>query len=103
MLPKKERLKREDFGKSKTKVVFRGVYADVAAAPSNVFKVGCVISKSRIKKAVERNRIKRRLYGIIEKIEPKHPHQVVVYPKKEALNAKHQHIKEEIYKAFDTL
>ena len=57
----------------------------------------------RIKKAVERNKVKRKVYHILQTIKPKSPHLVIIYPKINTLQAPQLLIKEEIMKGFDTL
>lgn len=103
MLPKKERLKKVDFLNLKPKMVFRGTYVDVAVSPQKELKFSCIISKKRIKKAVERNKARRKVYAIVQEVRPKKPYFVIIYPKHTVLNSSYPHIKTEISTLFDTL
>jgi ribonuclease P protein component len=103
MLPKKERLKTTDFKSLKTKMVFRGTYVDIAVSKAPQSRFACVISKKRIKKAVDRNNSRRKVYSIIQEVQPRNPHLVVLYPKITTLSSSYSHIKTEIQTVFDTL
>ncbi len=103
MLPKKKRLTKIDFSTIKTKMVFRGNYVDIAVSPQKETKISCVISKKTLKKAVERNRVRRRVYGIVSQEKTKTPYFIIIYPKKNSLTVKHVDIKNEIHTAFATL
>ena len=100
MLPKKERLTKNDFVGLRPRIVFRGTFVDIAISPAPLSRFACVISKKRIKRAVDRNNIKRRIYNILQKIKPQSPNLVIVYPKITALNSKYLNIQEEIKSAF---
>jgi ribonuclease P protein component len=101
MLPKKERLTKEDF--MGPKVFFRCDLLDISYIPSPVQKFACVISKKTLKKAVERNSVKRRVLAAITEHKPHKVASFIIYPKKTALDAPYSSINEEIRKAFDTL
>lgn len=103
MLPKKKRLTKKDFNSLKTKVVFRGKYLDIAVSPQKETKTSCIVSKKTLKKAVERNRVRRRIYGILRKETTKNPYFILIYPKQNALKAEYVDIKNEIHTAFATL
>jgi ribonuclease P protein component len=84
--------------------VFRGTFVDIATFPaSSVPKFSCVISKKRIKRAVDRNKVKRKIYSILETVKPKTNNLVIVYPKISALTSSFSSIKMEIQEAFATL
>ena len=103
MLPKLKRITKKDFIGIKPKMVFRGTYIDVAIYPSDKSRFSCIISKKRVKKAVDRNKIKRKIYSILEKIQTKKSHLVFVYPKQTAISSNHKLLLSEIEKVFDTL
>lgn len=106
MLPKSERLTKSDFIGLRPRIIVRGTFVDIAvvASPTEQFsRFSCVIAKKRIKKAVNRNSVKRKIYHIIREIKPKASYLVIIYPKISALTSSYSHIKEEISKAFDTL
>ncbi len=104
MLPKSERLTKSDFVGLRPKIVFRGVYVDIAIVPSvTTSRFACVIAKKRIKKAVERNAVKRKIYHIIREVKPKTPLLVIIYPKITVLSGSYSHYREEISQAFATL
>ena len=103
MLQKSERLTKIDFVGLRPRIIFRGSFVDIAVNKAETSRFACVIAKKRVKKAVERNRIKRKIYHILKDIKPKPPHLVIVYPKSNALVAKKNDISEEISLAFATL
>ena len=103
MLPKPERLTKLDFVGLRPCVIFRGSFVDIAVVKAEKSRFACVIAKKRLKKAVERNRVKRKIYHIIQDNKPKTPHLVIIYPKVTVLSGNSTHIKEEIIKAFATL
>lgn len=103
MLPKSERLTKQDFAKARLRTVFRGTYADIAVAPAETSRFACVISKKRIKRAVDRNKAKRKIYHMLRTIKPATPHLVVVYPKQNILSGNRALIEEELLHAFVTL
>ena len=103
MLPKSERLTKTDFVGLRPRIVFRGTFVDVAVSSAETSRFACVIAKKRIKRAVDRNSVKRKIYHIIHEVKPKTPHLVIVYPKTTALHSKFSNIKEEITSAFSTL
>jgi ribonuclease P protein component len=103
MLHKSERLTKTDFVGLRPRIIFRGSFVDIAVNPSEISRFAVVIAKKRIKKAVERNRVKRKIYHIIRENKPKTPHLVIIYPKITVLSGNSAHIKEEIIQAFATL
>ena len=104
MLPKSERLTKSDFVGLRPRIVFRGTFVDIAIVKTTgISRFACVIAKKRIKKAVDRNSVKRKIYHIIKDVKPKSPHLVIVYPKITVLTSKFSNIKEEIRQGFDTL
>ena len=103
MLPKSERLTKNDFLGLRPRIIFRGTFVDIAVFPTDISRFACVIAKKRIKRAVDRNTVKRKIYHIIKEIKPKNPHLVIVYPKITTLQGNHQHIQEEIRSTFATL
>lgn len=105
MLPKKERLTKKDFLETRPKVVFRGVLADVSFLPkvTEISRFSCVIAKKRVKKAHDRNFLKRKFYHLLRNYSLKTPHLVVVYPKEAAVSASFTEIDNEMCSFFDTL
>lgn len=103
MLPKSERLTKFDFIGLRPRTIFRGTFVDIAVSGSKTSRFACVVAKKRIKRAVDRNKIKRKIYHIIRETKPKTPHLVIIYPKITTLNSNYSHIKEEISRAFATL
>lgn len=103
MLPKPKRLNSADFLNLNTKNVFRGFYVDISICSAQKTKFACIISKKKIKKAVDRNRTKRRVYSIIENLNLKDNYSVVIYPKPTALSGEYNLIKSEINEVFDKL
>lgn len=103
MLPKSERLTKTDFVGLRPRIVFRGTFVDIATSQAATSRFACVIAKKRIKRAVDRNSVKRKIYHIIREIKPKSPNLVIIYPKVTALHASQTHIREEIGSVFTTL
>lgn len=103
MLPKSKRLTRDDFSKLKQRTTIRSNYFDVVVSPSNESRFACVISKKRIKLAVDRNKTKRKIYNILRNITPKNPNLVIFYPKSNINNVSSKLLSEEIKKVFDTI
>lgn len=103
MLPKKERLTKKDFIGLRPRIIFRGSFVDIAYVKSESTRFACVIAKKRLKKAVDRNKVKRRVYEIVKKIKPSSPSLIIIYPKTSALTTKITSIQEEITQAFATL
>lgn len=107
MLPKTKRVKATDFKGTKTRLVYRGAFFDISTAPTHspesATKFACVIAKKRIKRAVDRNRAKRKIYTQLAGIQTKTPMLIFIYPTKHILQAPSFSIKEEITKAFATL
>lgn len=103
MLPKSERLTKSDFVGLRPRIIFRGTFVDIAISPAPRSRFACVIAKKRIKKAVDRNTVKRKIYHIIREIKPKSSNLVIIYPKVTALQSSYAHMKEEIGSAFATL
>jgi ribonuclease P protein component len=103
MLPKSKRITSQEFKGKKTRLVYRGAFFDVSLTPAETTKFACIISKKRIKKAVDRNQVKRRVYTSLQGIVTSHPAYIFIYPTKNALHAPKKAISEEINKAFATL
>ncbi|MCF7843974.1 ribonuclease P protein component [Candidatus Gracilibacteria bacterium] len=103
MLPKPERLTKSDFVGLRPRTVFRGTFVDIAVSSAPKSRFACVITKKRIKRAVDRNNVKRKIYHIIRDVKPKSPHLVILYPKITTLKSNYSHIKEEITQAFATI
>lgn len=103
MLSKSERLTKKDFVGLRPRIVFRGTFVDIAISSAPTSRFACVIAKKRIKKAVDRNKVKRKIYHIIREIKPKTPNLVIVYPKISVLTSSYSHIKEEISSSFATI
>lgn len=103
MLPKSKRLTRDDFSNVQKRMVFRGNYFDIAVSPSDTPRFACIISKKRIKLAVDRNAVRRKTYHVLQGISMTIPHLVIFYPKQNAHNASYKALSEEIRKVFATL
>lgn len=110
MLPKSERLTKDDFVNTYPKVFFRSEYFDVTSISSLQQKFACVISKKRIKKAVTRNKVKRRIFNSIKELllqktlSIEHKKQYIVfYPKPITQKTDYHVLYKEISKVFATL
>ena len=60
-------------------------------------KYAVILAGKTFKKAVERNKIRRQIYSLIEKLDTKKGCFVLIYPKKEIINALFQDLKKELY------
>ena len=103
MLPKSERLTKQDFEGNRPKVFFRGNFFDVAIIPTDTQKFACVISKKKVKRAVTRNLIKRRILSAVKENKPEKKGHFIFYIKSNAEGVAYSIIKEEISLAFATL
>lgn len=103
MLPKSKRLTGNDFKGLKTRIVYRGAFFDMALAPSTSTKFACIISKKRIKRAVDRNKAKRKTYEAINQAVVSHQAFILIYPTKNILSIPSPSLREEVQKAFATL
>jgi ribonuclease P protein component len=103
MLPKSKRITAQDFKGKKTRLAYRGAFFDISVSPAESTKFACIISKKRIKKAVDRNSVKRKIYTSLGGISTKQPFFAFIYPTKNALHVSYKEIEEEINKAFATL
>lgn len=103
MLPQAERLTKNDFIGLRPRIISRGSFVDIAVSPASYSRFACVITKKRVKRAVDRNRIKRKIYHIIRDVKPRTPYLVIVYPKITTLQANRKAIEEEIRSTFATL
>lgn len=60
-------------------------------------KYAVILSGKTFKTAIERNKIKRQIYSLIEKFEIKKGCFVLIYPKKEIIKILFQDLKKELY------
>jgi ribonuclease P protein component len=103
MIPKALRIKANDFKGLKTRLAYRGAFFDVSTAPAESTKFAVIISKKRIKRAVDRNRAKRKIYALIGEGLVASPSLIFIYPTKNALTASRPNLIAEIQEAFATL
>lgn len=64
-------------------------------------KYAVILSGKTFKRAIERNKIKRQIYSLVEKFEQKQGFFVLIYPKKEILNVEFQDLKKELYNVLN--
>jgi len=103
MLPKSKRLTRDDFSKLQNRKIIRGNFFDMAVSPSVTTRFAVVVAKKRIKLAVDRNRVKRKIYNTLQDIVLEKPHFVIIYPKQNICSAPYKTINDEIVSIFATL
>lgn len=103
MPPRAERLSHNDFSNMLGKKLLRGDFFDISYSPSSFPKVACVISKKKIKKAVERNRLRRRMYHLFYELDTVFPYTIVIYPKQEARYIAHDTLLEAFRSMFAKL
>lgn len=104
MLPRTHRISRKDFP-AHTERGFR-VYSPLFNATvyptEKEVRVSVVVSKKTAKTAVARNRIRRRIYSVIELYLKKisHGSTIVIYPKAETKDASFELLKSEVEQAL---
>lgn len=103
MLSKKQRRTTQDFKGLRPKIIFRGNVLDIAYKEGLEHKYACVISKKQIKKAVLRNKVKRKVYSVIASASPKKPGFYIIYPKTKAETTPYKEIFSELASGFATL
>lgn len=103
MLPKSKRITAQDFKGKKTRLVYRGAFFDISLSPAETTKFACIISKKRIKRAVDRNQVRRRVYSSLKDTNISNSAYIFIYPTKNAAHAPKKDILEELNKAFATL
>jgi ribonuclease P protein component len=104
MLPVTKRFSKKDFEGLRPRVFFRHELFDIAyteALPNQ--KYACVISKKTIKKAVDRNYVKRKVYTFLQTVSIPPTYSCVIYPKQKALTTPYSQFSLELQKAFATL
>ncbi len=100
MPPKKNRLSKKDFSLISKKKIIRGSFFDISiiekeGLPS--FKVSCVVSKKTAKRAVDRNKMKRKIYNLfMEHKNELKPNFYIIYPKREVLYTKYDNLNSEL-------
>jgi RNase P protein component len=103
MLPKSERFTKNNFLGIRPKVFFRGTLLDVAGIILPTQKFACVTSKKTLKRAVDRNLIKRRIFNAIKGIPHTFAYSIIFYPKKGSATISYSQLVDEIKSAFATL
>lgn len=103
MLPKSKRLAKSDFKGLRARVTYRGIHFDIATIPEKTTKYACIIAKKRIRRAVDRNKARRKIYEAVRLVEPSSPAYILIYPTKQAISAAKKEIQEELRAAFATL
>lgn len=95
MLPRGKRLTRDDFKGLKMGNRLHGEHFTLVYIPSQTSKIGVVISKKAVPKAVSRNLLKRKLSHVLRTaVYPNHS--IVVYVKKGADKKTFAEIQKEI-------
>jgi len=107
MLKKSEKLKTKDFSVvMQGKKIERGQYLDIGYLLSPKTKIAVIISKKTIKKAVDRNKIKRQIFNIYKEIRKDKKINnmfILFYPKKEILYIPYEKTKLVISEMFDKI
>lgn len=103
MLPKQKRLRSLDFKAQESKPLYRGPLFDIRVRGAEESRFGCIISKKRIKRAVDRNKARRKVYAGLINVHIFHPMLVFIYPTQAVLKAPYTLLQEELQKAFATL
>jgi ribonuclease P protein component len=103
MLSKSERFSKKDFEGKRPRVFFRGEFFDVEALTLPTQKFACITSKKTLKRSVDRNLIKRRIFNSIKSLTAPSSYSFIFYPKKGSPTIPFSQLHKEIQKAFDTL
>ena len=103
MLPKSGRLTKKDFMEHRPKVFFRGDFFDASYMITETQKFACIVAKKTFKTAVERNKIRRRVYNALKGKDINKKYSLIFYPKKTINTIPYAHLVEEILKASATL
>ncbi|MEN9338634.1 MAG: Ribonuclease, partial [Candidatus Parcubacteria bacterium] len=86
-------------------IVKRTIFFDIKVICLDVesFKAGVVISGKLFKKAVERNKIKRKIFSIIESYTKEHKKNmyILIFPKKDIVGLKFLDLKKELYNTLN--
>lgn len=101
MLPKEKRLTTRDLKDVGRFSLYRGTYFDVKITEKFTHKYGCILSKKTLKKAVERNKVKRVFYRILQEqiVSQKETYTekgALFYPKKNTLTVSKEVLVKEI-------
>lgn len=109
-MPKKHRLSRADFVRISRGAGQRvhGTYFSLTATtlpPGNAVKAACVVSKKISKRAIDRNKIERRVREVLRPLIARiaGPHVLVFYAKREATAASYAEIERDIQKLIDRI
>lgn len=104
MLPQSKRLTKNHFATNRPKIVFRGNLLDIAVVTgTSDTRFACIIAKKKIRKAIDRNKVKRKIYTILRGIEVKQPLYGIIYPKPQTVTTSTFSLQEELEKGFATL
>lgn len=103
MLPKAQRITSKEFTGIKTRLVYRGAFFDVSVAQGEITKFACIVAKKRIRRAVDRNKARRKVYTLLQDKVTTSPFLIFIYPTKAILTASYTILQEEMRKAFATL
>jgi ribonuclease P protein component len=86
MLSKKARVTKSDFTTLSKRSLLRAPLFDIAYVSAETCKVACVISKKRVKRSVDRNRIRRKIYEAFVKTGYNKPYVLIIYPQAKVLH-----------------
>lgn len=104
MISKDFRISKQIFLQNKPKVFYRGDFCDGSVFLDVTGKrVTVIIAKKRLKRAVDRNRVKRVVYEAVRVVNPTFSKPVIIYPKAIVLTAPFSVICSEISALFATL
>lgn len=103
MPPKKERLSRADFSKLNNRMMIRSSLFDITYVKGQSLKIACVISKKRIKLAVNRNKARRKIFNSFKETGFNKNYIIIIYPRSEMLNCSQKDIIMELSKDLATL
>jgi ribonuclease P protein component len=92
MPPKAKRLTIKDFSEKKRSAVYKTALLDIRVISNNKNKFACVVKKNITNKAVERNKIRRKVYSALQTVFNGKVYSVIAYPQKQTLLTKKENI-----------
>jgi ribonuclease P protein component len=101
MLPKKNRFSRSSFPRSGPQKRVAFLWGSVTLYPSDSFKAAVVVSKKTLPHAVDRNRVTRRAYAALARLSPAPRIGVVIFLRREALQAPFGLIMKDLARALE--
>ncbi len=98
MLPKRQRFTTQGFPNGKFRERHTFVWGTVVQYPTTTPQAAVVVSKKVFGRAVDRNRVRRRVYAALKGALTHTPHALVVYVRREIADTSHATIVSDLHK-----